>query len=183
VAEPTVVLLPLDDALTDRLLAVAVSDATPRDVMPPTDGPPGWTPANRAAFVRFHRERNTGMDGPAATVMHAILLDDAVVGMIRMTRRDDEPDAVETGMWIGRSARGRGLAVAALRALVAAARAAGARAVVADTTPGNAPALAALRRLGAALRPDGDKVYARLDLTGPSSITDGCGRGGAGWVR
>jgi RimJ/RimL family protein N-acetyltransferase len=161
----TVTLVPLDEVLTARLLSVAVAGATPEEVMPPTPGPPGWSAANRDAFVAFHRARNTGLAGAAATVMHAIVVDDAVVGMIRMSRRDDEPDAFETGMWVARPDRGRGLGVAALRALLDAARAAGARTVVADTTPANAPALAALRRLGATLRADGDKVYARLDLS------------------
>jgi RimJ/RimL family protein N-acetyltransferase len=156
---------PLDEDLTARLLAVAVADATPADVMPPVDGPPGWTPASRAAFVAFHRERHTGLAGPTRTVMHAVLVDGDVVGMIRMTVT--EPGIVETGMWLARSVRGRGLGTAALAALIERARAAGAARVVADTTPANAPALAVLRRLGATLRPDGDKVYAHLDLTTP----------------
>jgi hypothetical protein len=37
--------------------------------------------------------------------MYAIVCDGDVVGMIRMARRD-EPDTMETGMWLGESARG-----------------------------------------------------------------------------
>ncbi|HEY6592711.1 MAG TPA: GNAT family protein [Asanoa sp.] len=155
-------LAPLDEDLVREMLAVAVAGATPAEVMPPVDGPPGWTEAYREAFVAFHRERHTGLDGPTRTVMHAILVDGAVAGMIRMTVV--EPGMVETGMWLARWARGRGLGTAALAALLERARAAGADCVVADTAPGNAPALAALRGLGATLRPDGDKVYARFDL-------------------
>jgi RimJ/RimL family protein N-acetyltransferase len=155
-------LAPLDEDLVRQMLTVAVAGATPAEVMPPVDGLPGWTQANREAFVAFHRERHTGLDGPTRTVMHAVLVDGAVAGMIRMSVV--EPGTVETGMWLARWARGRGLGTAALAALLERARIAGASCVVADTTPGNAPALAALRRLGATLSPDGDKVYARLDL-------------------
>ena len=155
-------LAPLDEDLLRQLLTAAVAGATPAEVMPPVDGPAGWTADKREAFVAFHHERQTGLDGPTHTVMHAVLVDGAVVGMIRMTVV--EPRIVETGMWLARWARGRGLGTAALAALLEQARAAGADRVVADTTPGNAPALAALRRLGATLHPDGDKVYARFDL-------------------
>ena len=164
VAPTDLELTALDEALTVRLLEVAVAGVTPFESMPPVEGPPGWTPSTREAFLDFHRERNTGLDGAHATVMYAISVGGAVVGMIRMSRREDEPTTMETGIWLARSARGRGLAVAALRALVGNARAAGAKAVVADTTPANGAALAALRRCGAVLRPDGDKVYARMEI-------------------
>jgi RimJ/RimL family protein N-acetyltransferase len=71
--------------------------------------------------------------------------------MIRMAR-GDEPDTVETGMWLGQSARGQGVGVAALRALLAEAARVGARVVVAETTPSNAEALGVLRKCGAVLR-------------------------------
>jgi RimJ/RimL family protein N-acetyltransferase len=155
-------LAPLDEGRLREMLTVAVAGATPAEVMPPVDGSPGWTEANREAFVTFHRQRHTGLDGPTRTVMHAVLVDGTVAGMIRMTVV--EPGTVETGMWLARWARGRGLGTAALAALLERARAAGADRVVADTTPDNAPALAALRGLGATLRPDDDKVSARFDL-------------------
>jgi RimJ/RimL family protein N-acetyltransferase len=155
-------LVPLDEDLVRQMLTVAVAGATPAEVMPPVQGPPGWTEANREAFLAFHRERHTGIGGPTRTVMHAVLVDGAVAGMIRMTVV--EPGTFETGMWLARWARGRGLGTAALAALLDRARAAGAARVVADTTPGNAPALAALRRLGARLRPNGDKVDARFEV-------------------
>jgi RimJ/RimL family protein N-acetyltransferase len=158
---PVVVLTPLDDALTERLLAVAVAGAAPEEVMPPVDGPPGWTPARQEFFRAFHRERQPGLAGPPHTVMFAVHADDRLVGMIRLTLETDE---AETGMWLARSARGRGLAAPALRALLDEARRAGARTVRADTTPGNRAALATLSRCGAALDHREDKVYARLEL-------------------
>jgi RimJ/RimL family protein N-acetyltransferase len=59
--------------------------------------------------------------------------DEEIVGMIRMARRD-EPDTMETGMWLGRSYRGMGIGRAALQLLLAEAAENGIRRVVAETT-------------------------------------------------
>ncbi|GIF76275.1 GNAT family N-acetyltransferase [Asanoa siamensis] len=154
-------LTPLDDALTERLLAVAVADADPTEVTPPVDGPPGWTRERRDFFRAFHQERQGGLAGPLRTVMYAITTEDRLVGMIRLTIEGDE---AETGMWLARTARGQGVATQALHRLLYEARRAGARTVEADTTPGNHPALATLRGAGAVLEANPDKVYARLEL-------------------
>lgn len=154
---------PLDDGVLERLLATAVADADPVEVMPPVDGPPGWTEANRATFRAFHRARYGGLQGELRTVMFAVLLDRLVVGMIRMTWRD-EPGVMETGMWLGRSARAQGVGVAALRALLAEAARAQARVVVAETTRTNGAAVGALRRCGAVLTDDGAAVRARIPV-------------------
>ncbi|GIF52351.1 RimJ/RimL family protein N-acetyltransferase [Asanoa ferruginea] len=156
-------LTPLDDALTERLLAVAVAEATPEEVIPPVEGPPGWTGSRQEFFRAFHRERQPGLAGPLRTVMFAIDVDSTIVGMIRLTL-DDDGHTAETGMWLARSARGQGLGTKALTALLDEARRAGARTVRADTTPANRAAQAVLSRAGAALEPRGDKVYARLEL-------------------
>ena len=158
----TVKLTPLDDALTERLLKLAVADSTPEEVIPPVEGPPGWTPARQEFFRAFHHERQEGLAGPLRTVMFAIEADNSLIGMIRLTLDDD--GTAETGMWLARSARGQGLGTKALLALLDEARRAGARTVRADTTPANRAALAVLSRAGAALEPRGDKVYARLEL-------------------
>ncbi|MEV0718973.1 GNAT family N-acetyltransferase [Asanoa sp. NPDC050611] len=160
---PAVQLTPLDDDLTERLLAVAVADADPTEVIPPVEGPPGWT-AGRAEFFRaFHHERQAGLAGPLRTVMYAITADYRIVGMIRLTL-DESGREAETGMWLARTARGQGLGGAAFERLLDEAHRAGARTVKADTTPGNHAALAVLRRAGAQLRAENDKVYARLEL-------------------
>lgn len=57
-------------------------------------------------------------------------------------------DAVEVGYTVFRPFRGRGLAQAAVRELVARARAGGAASVVASVAPDNAPSLAIVRKLG-----------------------------------
>ncbi len=132
--------------------------------MPPVEGPPGWTPERVAAFREFHRARFGGLDGAERTTMFAILIGSEVIGMIRLSLLDD-PQTAETGIWVGRSYRGQGLAAAALEALVEKAAAAGARTVIAETTPGNAPALGVLRRLGAVLTEDEDKVRASIPVS------------------
>jgi RimJ/RimL family protein N-acetyltransferase len=158
-------LTPVDERTLEPLLCVAVTEAEPDEVMPPVDAPTGWSHASREAFRRFHRSNYGGLDGPAHTMMYAIVRDGDVVGMIRMARRD-EPDTVETGMWLGRSVRGRGIGVAALRLLLGEAAQAGACRVVAETTTQNTGALGVLRRCGAVLRDDGTGVRAEIALAG-----------------
>jgi RimJ/RimL family protein N-acetyltransferase len=82
-------LTPLDDALTERLLKLAVADSTPEEVIPPVEGPPGWTPARQEFFRAFHHERQEGLAGPLRTVMFAIEADNSLIGMIRLTLDDD----------------------------------------------------------------------------------------------
>ncbi|QLQ38199.1 GNAT family N-acetyltransferase [Micromonospora robiginosa] len=154
---------PVDERNLEPLLSVAAAEAEPEDVMPPVDAPAGWSLARREAFREFHRASFGGLDGPTATAMYAIVSGGEVVGMVRMARRD-EPGTVETGMWLGRSARGRGLGAAALRELLHVAAAAGMNTVVADTTPDNAGAISVLRKCGAELREQGGKTYARMCL-------------------
>ncbi|PPK70818.1 GNAT family N-acetyltransferase [Actinokineospora auranticolor] len=161
-SDPVVRLLPLDEATTERLLTVAVHEARPADVMPPARAewtPDTWTPATENAFREFHRSHFHGANG---TVMYAVEAEGSLTGMIRMARIS--PDEAETGMWLGRSARGKGIGTAALRALLAEAAAAGVRTIVADTSTGNAAALGALRTCGATLTHHGDDVRAELPI-------------------
>ncbi len=166
----TVRLEPVDEANLESLLSVAAAEAEPSDVMPPVDAPAGWSLARREAFRDFHRASFGGLNGPTRTLMFAVCAGGEVVGMIRMTRCD-APGVVETGMWLGRSARGQGLGAAALRELLNAAAAAGMHSVVAETTPDNLGAVAVLRTCGAKLREDDHKVYAEisLDATPPAA--------------
>ena len=154
---------PVDERNLEPLLSVAAAEAEPEDVMPPVDAPAGWSLARRDAFREFHRASFGGLDGPTRTRMYAILAGGEVVGMVRMARCD-EPGTVETGMWLGRSARGQGLGAAALRELLNAAAAAGMHTVVAQTTTDNAGALSVLRKCGAKLRKENGKVRAEICL-------------------
>lgn len=156
-------LTPVDELTLEPLLTVAVAETQPEEVMPPVKAPPGWSQARQEAFREFYRSSYGGLDGPTRTQMYAVICDGKVVGMTRMARRD-APDTMETGMWLGRSARGQGIGVAALRLLLAAAAHAGTHLVVAETTVQNTPALGALRRCGAVLRDDGTGVRAEIEL-------------------
>ncbi|KKJ93384.1 GNAT family N-acetyltransferase [Micromonospora sp. HK10] len=154
---------PVDERNLEPLLSVAAAEADPEDVMPPVQAPAGWSLARRDAFREFHRASFGGLDGPTRTQMYAIVAGGEVVGMVRMTRRD-EPGTVETGMWLGRSARGQGLGAAALRELLHVAAAAGMRTVVAETTPDNTGAISVLKKCGAELREKDGKLYAEMCL-------------------
>ena len=153
----------MDESNLESLLSVAVAEAEPGDVMPPVTAPAGWSLARREAFREYHRASYGGLDGPTGNQMYAILAGGAVVGMVRMARRD-EPGTVESGIWLGRSARGQGVGLAALRALLVEAAGCGMHTVVADTTTDNPGALGVLARCGAKLREDGDQVHAEISL-------------------
>ncbi|GIJ28123.1 hypothetical protein Vqi01_32850 [Micromonospora qiuiae] len=162
----TVRLEPVDEQNLEPLLSVAVAEAEPADVMPPVAAPAGWSHARREAFRQFHRASFGGLDGPERTQMYVIVAAGEVVGMIRMTR-SREPGTVETGLWLGRSARGQGLGPAALRRLLDYAAAAGMQRVVAETTRGNRGAISVLLKCGAKLREDDGRVLAEISLDTP----------------
>lgn len=149
----TVTLQPIDDHMLPRLLDVAVADADAAEVMPPVPGPPGWTDERRAAFGDYHRSEAT----------YAIMVGGQVVGAARLAPAE-APGAVEVGIWIGRSARGKGYGTEALHQLAEQARAGGTTALIAETTASNIPAVGALRSLGAKLweDPETGAVHATL---------------------
>ena len=119
-------LRPLDDDLLAELLTLAVANAAPDEVMPPLDGPPGWTLPRREAFLAYHRAR-TGAAGGERIL--AVVAEGRAVGAGRLTPLG-EPGAWAIRVWLGRSARGRGIEEPALAALAEAARDAGATTVV-----------------------------------------------------
>ena len=119
-------LTPVDERLLTPLLSVAVAETKPEEVMPPVEAPPGWSQPRRDAFCEFYRSHYRGLNGPTRTLAYGILCNSDVVGMIRMARSDG-PDTLETGMWLGRSVRGRGIGVRALRLLLDEAARTGAR--------------------------------------------------------
>jgi RimJ/RimL family protein N-acetyltransferase len=158
-------LLRVDDDVLEDLLVAAVDGAEPEEAMPPVAGPPGWTGARREAFRAFHRERRAGFEGPVQEITFAVAVDGEVVGSARL-RRTEELAILETGLWLARSARGRGIGTAVLRALADEASALGAEALVAETNETNAAALGALRSIGSRLTVDEvtGLVHARLPV-------------------
>ncbi|MFD9950223.1 GNAT family N-acetyltransferase [Nonomuraea sp. NPDC059023] len=154
---PEIELHALDEELLSRLLDAAVKDADPVEVMPPLEGPAGWTSERRAAFVRFHRTRSLSSN-PVETT-YAIVVDGTVVGAARLARLDDAEHVVEAGIWLGRSHRGEGTGTVVIKKLAALARNAGARRLFASTTADNAPA----QRLLAII--DADVTHTDCDVT------------------
>lgn len=169
---PCVELSAVDEVVLEQLVLAATTDAAADEVTPPLTEGPGWT-ATRVTWLRsFHRDCRTGLDGPAREATWAIAVDDHVVGSARL-KHTDEQGVVETGLWLTRSARGRGVGRAAMVEVLQQAARAGAAVVVAETTAANASALAVLRHLGfdTASTDDGRGVRAilRLAPTKPSS--------------
>lgn len=162
---PNVQLGNLDDDALEQLVLGAVPDTAIQEVMPLTPGPATWTPQRLREFASFHHGRRGGLDGPVGEVSFAILVDEMVSGIVRLQRA--APDSLEVGMWLTRSARGRGIGGQVLALVAHKAAELGARRLVADTTTSNRAALGALSRIGADIHApslDG-RVGAEVDLT------------------
>lgn len=148
----------LDGAGLADVVAAAADGADPLEVMPPMDGPPGWTPARRAAYARFLAARLT------VETCWVVVVDGRTGGVARLSPGPGTGE-METGLWLTRRLRGRGVGAAVLAELVQRARAAGARRLVADTTTANRAAVRALAGVGARLTSESSgTVSAVLDL-------------------
>ena len=158
-------LVAVDEAVLEEVVQAATTDAAADEVTPPLTTSPAWT-APRIAWLRaFHRDRRAGLTGPCGEATWAVVVDQHVVGSVRL-KRTAQQGLLETGAWLTRSARGRGRGTQVLAAVLREARASGARAVRADTTAANAGALGVLRHLGFELTPSdsGPGVRALLSL-------------------
>lgn len=140
-------LAPVDDDVLERLVSVATTDASAHEVTPPLTPGDTWSSLRVDWLRRFHRDRRTGVSGPAGEATWAVMADDHVVGSVRLKRTEDA-DALEAGIWLSRSARGHGIGRAALEAAVQEATALGAATVIAETTASNLSALGVLQNLG-----------------------------------
>ncbi|MEE2569016.1 GNAT family N-acetyltransferase [Pseudarthrobacter sp. J64] len=146
----------------EQLLELALRDAAPDEVTPPLGGQ-GWNQERIDWFRAFHRAAADGLDGPAAEKTWAVLCNGTVAGSIRLKRAGG--CAAETGIWLGRAFRGRGIGSAALGLVLAEARRAGLEQVTSHTTAGNTAARRLLAGAGAALTcDDGGAVSAAVVL-------------------
>ncbi|PZS12756.1 MAG: N-acetyltransferase [Pseudonocardiales bacterium] len=170
---PPVVLVSVDDVVLEQLVHAATTDASADEVTAPVTAGETWTPGRVAWLRNFHRDRRAGLDGPTGEATWAVVIDKSVVGSVRL-KRSDQPGVLETGAWLTRRARGRGVGGAAMAAVLRQAAALGAVGVQADTTAGNAAALGALRRLGFTLAPaeDGQGVHALILFGSPDAVTE-----------
>jgi [ribosomal protein S5]-alanine N-acetyltransferase len=160
-----VTLVDVDEGVADRLLQLAKRDASPDEVAPPLGGP-GWNLERTAWFYSYHHAAAGGLDGPAAEKSWAVYIGRELAGSVRLKREAGAlPLSAETGIWLGRSFRSRGIGGAALDLVLAEARRAGLQRVTARTLAGNHSAQRLLRAAGAALTHDGDgTVLAVVDL-------------------
>jgi len=162
---PEVSLVDVDEPLLEELLALARRDASPDEVAPPVGGP-GWDLERTGWFLGYHRAAAQGLDGPAGEKSWGVLCGGELAGSVRLKRdvAGDVPSA-ETGIWLGKSFRSRGIGAAALRLVMAEARRAGLQRVTARTLAGNVGAQRLLTAAGALLTHDDDgTVHAVVDL-------------------
>lgn len=145
---PAVSLEDVGEDVLEELLAVAVHDADADEVTPPLGSAAGWNPERIGWFREYHRAAS-GLGGPARQKSWAIRYGGELAGSIRL--RWTGAGTLETGIWLARGCRGRGIGHEALRQVKALAAASGASTLEADTTAGNGAALALLREAGAEL--------------------------------
>jgi len=165
---PDVRLVDVDETVLGQLLDLAVQDASPAEVTPPLGSGPGWNAERLAWFRAYHRAAASGLDGPAREKSWAVVCDGSMAGSIRLKRTAAAtagPGTAETGIWLGRGYRGRGVGSAALRLVLVEARRAGLSLVVAHTTAGNQAAQRILCSAGAILTDDDGTVNAAVVLS------------------
>src|SRR5699024_1731603 len=95
-------------------------DAAAHEVTPPLTSGPAWTAERIDWFLDHHRRARCGVDGPAGEATWAVMLEGRPVGAVRLRRLD--ADTLETGIWLGRSARGCGAGTGPMQAVLARAR-------------------------------------------------------------
>jgi ribosomal-protein-alanine N-acetyltransferase len=156
---PDVRLVDVDETVLGQLLDLAVQDASPAEVTPPLGSGPGWNAERLAWFRAYHRAAASGLDGPAREKSWAVVCDGSLAGSIRLKRTAPDtagPCTAETGIWLGRGYRGKGIGSAALRLVLVEARRARLHQVVARTSAGNVGAQRILGSAGAVLTHDDD---------------------------
>lgn len=147
-------LLDVTGHVLEQLLDVVLTDAAPDDVTPPLGETDGWNPERIGWFRDYHRGSAAGLDGPAAQKTRAISSDGRIAGSIRLRRAREisvDGGVLETGLWLGRSFRGRGIGREALNLVCIVASRERAAALHAETTAGNFAAQALVRSAGGEL--------------------------------
>lgn len=168
--DPRVFLADVTENIVDELLTLALNDTDADEVTPPLGTSEGWNTERISWFREHHRAAEAGLDGPAAQKTWALYSHGALAGAVRLRRTGPGSTALEARIWLARSFRGRGIGHEALRQLKAQAGLAGATVLEAETTAGNAGAMALLRSAGASFVTDADDgdagvpVKARIPL-------------------
>lgn len=142
-------LLELSHDIIEHVVQVAVNDAAPGDVMPPTPAQ-SWTLGTQKAYSDILGQR---VDQAPDEWTWVILVRGDVAGLLRLQRRADGAHQVFT--WLGRSWRRQGIARTALGILREMARDLNVRRFVVEGTD-NRAALAILREHEAIVLPRED---------------------------
>ncbi|MFD6446575.1 GNAT family N-acetyltransferase [Promicromonospora sp. NPDC060204] len=146
-------LVPVGEDVLEDLLALAVAEAQPGEVMPPASGESThearttWTELRKGAFRDYHRRCRVNLTAPVPEVTWAVKAQGRIVGAARLALVDDDPTAREVGLWLGESYRGHGIADEVAYWALAAARTMDARRLVARTVA-STPARRTLERIG-----------------------------------
>lgn len=147
-------LVPVDEDVLEELLTLAVAEAQPGEVMPPTSGESAtesrttWTEPRKGAFREYHRRCRVNRQVPVPEVTWAIKARGRIVGAARLALVDGDPKSREVGLWLGERYRGQGISGEVAYWAIAAAQTMDAERLVARTTAGNPMARRALERIG-----------------------------------
>jgi len=147
-------LVPVDEDVLEDLLALAVTEAEPGEVMPPASGESAadprttWTELRKGAFREYHRRCRVNPHTPVTEVTWAVRAHGRTVGAARLALVDGDPDVREVGLWLGRSYRGQGISGEVAYWALAAAQTMDAKRLVARTTASNPMARRSLERIG-----------------------------------
>ncbi|MBG0738028.1 GNAT family N-acetyltransferase [Paeniglutamicibacter antarcticus] len=164
-------LIPVSDQTLEQLVVAATTDATADEVTPPLTPGGEWT-SERIEWLRhYHRSNSAGPNGATGESTWAVVASGVVCGSARL-KANDEKGVFETGIWLTQTARGRGVARAAMAGIIEKAAERGAREVIADTAAGNLAAQRLLDHLGFQLSPSTEtgRVEAKLELTSPTIV-------------
>lgn len=163
-------LVPVDEAVLEDLLALAVAEAQPGEVMPPASGESvteprtTWTDLRKGAFREYHRRCRVNRHAPVPEVTWAVKARGRIVGAARLALVDGEPDAREVGLWLGESYRGQGISGEVAYWALAAARTMDVKRLVARTAASNLRARRSLERIGFELVDDGGVLIGTIAL-------------------
>ena len=163
-------LVPVDEAVLEDLLALAVAEARPGEVMPPAAGETTteprttWTDQRKEAFRDYHRRCRVSTQAPVAEVTWAVTASGRIVGSARLALVDDDPEGREVGLWLGESHRGQGISGEVAYWALAAAQTMDAKRLVARTTVSNSMARRSLERIGFELAHSGSDLVGTISL-------------------
>lgn len=124
-ASVVVALLDVSEDVLGQLLTVAIQGADADEVTPPLGSATGWNSERISWFREYHLAASAVLDGLARQRSWAISCDGELAGSIRLKRLG--PGTLETGIWLARDFRGRGVGREALRLVKAHAAGSGRR--------------------------------------------------------